>query len=107
MNTFPDILKYLRKREHYTQEELAAALGISRSRLNNYEQGIREPDSETASLIADFFNVTFDFLFGRTEKYDITEQEYQLIQLFRKLSEQDQGMVLEMIRAMIKSKGLL
>lgn len=107
MNTFPDILKYLRKRDNYTQEQLSKALGISRSRLNNYEQGIREPDAETAALIADFFNVSFDFLYGRTDSFDITDAEYKLIQLFRKVPESDQALVLGMIQAALSSKGLL
>ena len=81
--SFSENLKYLRIRENYTQETLSKALGISRSRLNNYEQGVREPDFETIELIADFFNVSFDFLFGRSEGFDITDEEIRLVYAFR------------------------
>lgn len=65
MPDYSDVLKYLRKREGLSQEQLAKKLGISRSRLNNYEQGIREPDFETAELFCDFFNVDMDTLLAR------------------------------------------
>ncbi|MBQ1756480.1 MAG: helix-turn-helix transcriptional regulator, partial [Oscillospiraceae bacterium] len=40
---FSDVLKYLRKREHMTQQELANKLKISRGAVSMYELGQREP----------------------------------------------------------------
>ena len=58
-------LKELREQRQYTQEMLAKLLGTSRSRIAMYERGEREPDFEMQEAIADFFNVTIDYLFGR------------------------------------------
>lgn len=54
----------LRKSKNLTQEQLALKLGIQRSTYSNYELGKREPDFETAKIIADFFEVSVDYLMG-------------------------------------------
>lgn len=59
---FNQVFSELRKSRGMTQEELAKALGVSRSTIGMYEQGKREPDFETEEKIADYFNVTLDFL---------------------------------------------
>lgn len=53
-----------------TQEGLAAKLGISRSALSHYEKNRREPDYATLSMLADLFNVSTDYLLGRTDEPD-------------------------------------
>ena len=58
-------LKELRQKKHLTQLELSKALQISASSIGMYEQGRREPDNETLAKIADFFDVTIDYLLGR------------------------------------------
>jgi len=60
--TFGKVFKSLRENRKMTQGELAKALGISRSTVGMYEQGKREPDFETEEKIADFFNVSLDYL---------------------------------------------
>ena len=65
MNTFKDMLKYLRMRENLSQAELADKLGTAKSTISMYEVGQRSPDIETLELIADFFNVDMNFLLGR------------------------------------------
>ena len=63
---FPDILKHLRKSENMNQLELANAIGVSRSTIGMYESGQREPDFETMEAIADYFNVSMDYLLGKS-----------------------------------------
>lgn len=65
---FPDMLVYLRKREGYTQTELAKRLGISRSTVGMYESGKREPDFEMLEAIADLFNVSMSVLIDDPKK---------------------------------------
>lgn len=60
-------LKELRKDMGFTQEELAAKLGISRVNYTRYETNKVRPDYETLVLLADFFDVSLDELFGRKE----------------------------------------
>ena len=67
-NKYGKRLKGLRERYGYSQEELAKLLNVSRSRIANYEQGTREPDMEMQEALADFFNVTLDYLFGHSTK---------------------------------------
>ena len=56
----------LRTSKGLTQEQLAGSLQISRAALSHYEQDRREPDYETLKKIADYFEVTVDYLIGRT-----------------------------------------
>ena len=58
-------LKELRKSENLTQEELAIKLNISRVNYTRYETDASRPDYETLILLADFYDITLDELFGR------------------------------------------
>lgn len=61
-------LKSLRHEAGLSQQELATQLKcVSKSSINMYERGEREPGLETTEAIADFFNVDLDYLYGRTE----------------------------------------
>lgn len=66
MSLFGNRLRQLRKEDNLTQKELAAKLGLAFSTISMYERGIREPDFETAEAIADYFNVSMDFLLGKS-----------------------------------------
>lgn len=58
-------LKEIRIQRHKKQEEVAAYLNISRAAYTNIENGKRDPDSNTIFLLAEFFSVPIDDLFGR------------------------------------------
>lgn len=62
---FKDKIKELRKVNHLTQEQLAEKIGVSRSAVGMWERGDREPNFETAEVIADYFNVRLDELIGQ------------------------------------------
>lgn len=68
MSTFGKILRELRKNEKLTQTQLAKKLGLAFSTISMYERGDREPDFETMEAIADYFNVSMDFLHGKNIK---------------------------------------
>lgn len=57
----------LRESEGMTQEELASEIGISRGALCHYEKNRREPSIETIVKLADFFEVSVDYIFERTQ----------------------------------------
>ncbi|MGE5404582.1 MAG: helix-turn-helix domain-containing protein [Candidatus Saccharibacteria bacterium] len=59
-------MKLLRQQYELTQQELADALHIGKSAIALYETGRRQPDPETLDKIADFFDVSVDYLLGRT-----------------------------------------
>lgn len=79
MASIGEKLKELRAREHLTQQELADKLCISRSRLNNYEQGIREPDFDTLFSLSEFFNVDLDFFAGRLLPLEPLDEEVETL----------------------------
>ena len=76
---FSERLKYYRTRAKLTQQELADALGISRSSLCMYERGKREPDFETLELIADHFNVNMAELLGEEPARDELEEYFEML----------------------------
>lgn len=65
---FKDRLKSLRKSKGVTQEELAQAIGVERSSIGKYE-GSKPvmPSQEIVAALADFFNVSIDYLMDRTD----------------------------------------
>ena len=62
---FPKILKDLRKSKKINQAELGEALGMSQATITLWENGKRIPDIDMLCKIADYFNVTTDYLLGR------------------------------------------
>ena len=66
-----EIIAELRTDKAMNQEQLATVLNVSRSTLANWEVGNRSIDIETLVIIADYFNVSCDYLLGRTKhKYN-------------------------------------
>lgn len=60
-------LRELRKSFDLSQAELARLIKISKSSINMYERGEREPGTDRIEAFADFFNVDMDYLYGRTD----------------------------------------
>lgn len=67
MPKFNEQLKMLRREAGISQQEFANRIGISKSSVNMYERGEREPGFETLETIADYFHVDMDFLLGKSE----------------------------------------
>lgn len=57
----------LRRKYNYTQQRLADFLGITRPAYTAYERGTRQPDYETLLKLADYYDVSIDYLLGRTD----------------------------------------
>ncbi len=67
--TFSKRVYHLRlaKGAEYTRQKVANELGISRASLEYYEKGQRMPDIEVAAKIAEYYNVSTDYLLGRSD----------------------------------------
>lgn len=65
-NDFPRILSLLRKERHISQKEAAAALGVAQALLSHYEKGKRECGLDFLVKAADYYNVSTDYLLGRS-----------------------------------------
>ena len=64
-------LKELRKQKHISQIKLAMDLSVSQNTISRYEQGEREAGYDMLVKIADYFNVSVDYLLERTENPEI------------------------------------
>lgn len=64
--TFSRILTLLRKEQGISQKEAAAALHVSQALLSHYEKGIRECGLDFVVRAADYYDVSCDYLLGRT-----------------------------------------
>ncbi len=60
-------IRQLRKERHITQIKMAMDLNMSQNTISRYESGGREPGIAELIAIADYFNVSVDYLIGRTE----------------------------------------
>lgn len=66
-------LRALRKDKHLTQIGLQMETGIEQALISKYESGERVPPTETLMLLADYFNVSMDYIMCRTDKKEINK----------------------------------
>ena len=66
-------LKDLRNSRGISQVKLAMDLNVNQNSISRYESGLREPDYNTLINIADYFNVSIDYLLYRTENANINK----------------------------------
>ncbi|MFQ9545729.1 MAG: helix-turn-helix domain-containing protein [Clostridium sp.] len=94
MSTFSERLKSLRKKFKLTQKQLAEKFYLDDSSISKYENGKALPENELLQNLADFFNVSVDYLLGRTEikntlsekeKFDIEKEAEKIIKKINKL----------------------
>lgn len=96
-------LKQARKAAGMTQKEVAERLGITESTYCGYETGKRQPDAVKISAIARVLGVSGDYLLGLEEGQPPlsteTEQERELLLLFRDMSDDGKAALLVAARA--------
>lgn len=63
---FGKLLASLRVERGICQKEIASYLNVSIGTVSNYEKGVHCPDLSTICKLADYYNVTTDYLLGRT-----------------------------------------
>ncbi|MDE6844814.1 MAG: helix-turn-helix domain-containing protein [Lachnospiraceae bacterium] len=63
---FGELLATLRKERGVLQKEVATYLNVTVATISNYEKGVHSPDLDTLILLADFFDVSTDYLLRRT-----------------------------------------
>ena len=104
-------IKLLRARRGLSQQQLASVINVSQQSINKYENHDVEPNIDTLCAIADYFNVSIDFLIGRTDIdrkientsfCELNESEEQLISFWRSLSETDKKTILELAKRLQK-----
>ena len=109
----------LRNKRHLTQEELARRLSLTQQSVSRYEKNIFATPTDVLIKIAEYFNVSTDYLLGITEtKRDFEgqllvnrtlEKYHDFIEVFKTLDEEDQELVrtmVEKIKQIKERKGL-
>lgn len=111
---FAKRLKELRVDGDLKQSELAKIIGVSSSTIGMYEQGRRFADQETLSKIAECFNVSTDYLLGRSDIKNMSnqmnykedgysEKVKEAAELFSELSDIQKEMILNLIKEVSKN----
>lgn len=97
-------LVILRKRSGLTQQKAADGMGITRSTLNGYENGIRKPKIEAARKMAEFYGVPVDYLLGYSEEYEekYSPQTQVLLQTLKGATEDEIAQAIKIIEALKK-----
>lgn len=79
-----DRIRQYRELRHFSQKEFAEKLGVTNSRVSNWEQGINRPDVDFLKTICEVLNVSpSELLDVHLNAEEFTEQEKQLIRNYR------------------------
>ena len=96
-----EILKKLRVEKELTQEELGKDIGVSGQSIKNWENDRRKYDLKAILKLAEYFDVTTDYLLGLSKDKkpieDITERQKEAIRMTDSLSDDEFRSVLEMV----------
>ena len=104
--TFGELLAELRQDKGLTQKQLGRVLSVSTGTISNYENGVHYPDLEKLVALADYFQVSTDYLLGRensTRTVHISEakelQDERIIRLIHRYSQlpKDRQQALDLI----------
>ncbi len=105
-----EILRALRIENGLTQKELAKILNSTDKNIWNYEKGLATPPVEILIAYANYFEVTVDFLIGRTDDFGVrtaaptsdgtTEKEKALLKAFKNLLPETQDFVLRTVQSL-------
>ena len=71
MTSFVERLKSCRKESNTTQKQVAEAIGTSEQNYQRYERGSQQPTLPVLIALANYFNVSLDYLTGRTDNPEI------------------------------------
>lgn len=73
MSNYTNRLKELREKQNIMAKDIAALLQISYRNYQRYEKGEIDPPTSKTLLLAEFYNVSMDYLIGRTNKPEINK----------------------------------
>ena len=65
-----DRIKQLRKKKGVSQSQLAKAIGVKNNTVSTWERGTRKPDFDALQLLSNYFEVSFEYLLGNSDKKD-------------------------------------
>lgn len=99
MKNTNEIIRSLREDRDLTQKQIAELLGTSANYYGDYENGKREITLSRIIKLADYYDVSMDYLTGRISDkkgfYKISSAETELLNKFRSLDSESKGKLLE------------
>ena len=100
--SFGENLRFLIEERDMTQKELAKQLNIAPSTLGSYVQNTREPDFATLKLLANYFDVSIDYLLDNFTGKVADHQEAELLRIFRSLPNNQKNICIEQCRVFVR-----
>lgn len=100
--SFGENLKSLIEEREITQKELARQLNIAPSTVGSYVQNTREPDFSTLKRIAQYFDVSIDYLLDYPSHTPTEHLESELLRIFRSLTHVQKEICIEQCKAFIR-----
>lgn len=102
-------IKELREEKGLSQLEVAKGIDTSQRNIGRWETGANEPSSSFVLKLANFFNVSTDYLLGVDSDYvsatsretDLTYDEFKLVKMYRVLSERDKNFISDVFNRLI------
>ena len=127
MATKAERIKQLRKKKGISQSELAELIGVKNNTVSTWERGTRKPDFEALNLLSNYFEVSFEYILGSSDKEEarvvptqdeldelalsaLADELYDHVKKYSMLSNKSQKMIDALISAtyqMEKSEGEL
>lgn len=105
-------LKTLMEESQITQNELAKSIGFTQRAISKWVNLQSEPTETAIIKIANYFNVSVDYLLGRTDELgapvtlhqDLTKEERSFLELFRQLSRGERAQLLAFSAGLLGKK---
>ena len=103
-------LKLLRKKSGLSQRDFAEIIHASQNTVSQWESGKREPSYAIAREIANYFNVSVDYLLGIEEKtapleLSLTEKQQLILDLAEQLSDEDAKKLIDYAKLLKKANN--
>lgn len=100
---FSDKLRLLIEERNLTQKRVANDLNIAPSTMGGYVQGSSEPDFETLKRLAQYFDVTTDYLLNIHSDKSESFMEDELLRVFRSMTPEQQRLFIEQGKVFLKA----
>lgn len=109
-------IKQLREKRGLIQEMLAAKLGITQQMLSKYERDVTLIKVDVLKKIAEYFNVTTDYLLGvsdvkrdlqgQMKENETLDEYYDLVEVYKELDQYDQEMIWSIMQMVRKTSEM-
>ncbi len=103
---FCDKLRMLIEEQNLTQKQVAKDLNIAPSTMGGYVQGMSQPDFETLKRLAQYFDVSADYLLNIPEKKNNGFLEEELLRVFRSMTREQQSLFIEQGKVFVKANNI-